>query len=348
MGEGIDKGYGICYFQIDNVAERKWAAVKSVSNTVRRKGHTPGNALSPKTGGLWHRIMMNKWVYILFFPAVVYFLVFSYSCYYGIVIAFKDYKPFIGVAESEWVGLKYFRYILEDRNFTRLLWNTLKISVLRIVFAFPVPVIFALLMNEVRNMHFKKIIQTITCFPNFISWVVFAGIVYTFTGPNGVINLTLKNMGMEQVNLTTNPDAFIPMILLTDILKNFGWSSIIYMASLSGIDPQLYEAASLDGAGRLRQTWHVTLPGIRGVICLQLIMAVANVLSAGFDQIFMFLKPALYNVGDILDTYIYRIGLLGGKYEISTALGLMKSVVSMVLIVTANRIIRRMGEKSLW
>lgn len=291
---------------------------------------------------------MNKWVYILFLPALIYFAVFSYSCYYGIVIAFKDYKPFVGIVESEWVGLKHFRYILQDRNFTRLLWNTVKISVLRILVAFPVPIVFALLMNEVKNMRFKKVVQTITCFPNFISWVVFAGIVYTFTGPNGVINQVLENMGRVPVNLTTNPDAFIPMILLTDILKNFGWASIIYMASLSGIDPQLYEAASLDGAGRLRQTWHVTLPGIRAVICLQLIMAVANVLSAGFDQIFMFLKPALYNVGDILDTYIYRVGLLGGKFEISTALGLMKSVVSMILIVIANQIIRRMGEKSLW
>lgn len=301
-----------------------------------------------RRSSLWNRMVMNKWVYILFLPAFVYFAIFSYSAFYGIVIAFKDYKPFVGILESEWVGLKHFKYVLQDRNFLNLLFNTVKISLARIVFSFPVPIIFALLMNEVRNLRFKKVVQTITYFPNFLSWVVFAGIVYTFTGPNGVINMVLENMGAPTVNLTTNPDAFLPMIILTDILKNFGWSSIIYMAAISGVDLQLYEAAALDGAGRLRQTWHVTLPGIRPIICLQLVMAIANVLSAGFDQVFMFLKPALYNVGDILDTYVYRIGLNSGKYEIATAVGLMKSVVSVALITTANSVIKRLGEKSLW
>ncbi len=301
-----------------------------------------------KRSSLRYRISMNKWAYILFIPAFLFFLIFSYSAYYGIAIAFKDFKPFIGISGSEWVGFKHFQAILNDRNLYRLLYNTLKISILRILFAFPVPIVFALLLNEVRNVHFKKAVQTISYFPNFLSWVVFAGIVYTFIGPSGVINMVLKNMGVDTVNLTTNPNAFIPLIILTDILKNFGWSSIIYMASLSGIDPTLYEAAAIDGAGRLRQTWHVTLPGMRPIICLQLILAIANVLSAGFDQIFMFLKPALYQVGDILDTYVYRIGLLSGKYELGTAMGLMKSVISVILIVAANAVIKKMGEKSLW
>lgn len=309
---------------------------------------TQPEKLQPRTSGLWNRILLNKWVYILFLPALVYFGIFCYSCFYGILIAFKDYKPFLGINKSEWVGLKHFRYLLNDKNFVRLLWNTVKISFLRIVFCFPIPIIFALLMNEVKNMHFRKVVQTLTCFPNFISWVIFAGIVYTFTGPNGAINMLLKKMEIDSVNLVTNPKAFLPVILLTDILKNFGWSAIVYMASLSSVDPQLYEAAALDGAGRMRQTWHVTLPGIRPIICLNLLMSIANILSAGFDQLFMFLKPSLYNIGDTLDTYVYRIGMISGEYEISTALGLMKSVVSLILIVTANNIIRKMGEKSLW
>lgn len=300
------------------------------------------------SGSLLRHMLMNKWVYILFIPTLLYFAIFSYAAYPGIAIAFVDFKAFLGLKGSEWVGLKHFERIFADRNLSRLLFNTIKISTLRILFAFPVPIIFALLLNEVKTPWFKNTVQTVTCFPNFISWVMFAGIVFTFTGPSGVINQVLEMMGKPTVNLTTNPDAFIPLIILTDILKNFGWSSIIYMAAITGVDPQLYEAAALDGAGRLKQTWHITLPGIRPIIALQLIISVANVLSAGFDQIFMFLKPALYGVGDILDTYVYRIGLLSGKYEIGTAMGLMKSIVSLVLIVVANNVIRKMGEKSLW
>lgn len=321
-------------------------SMQNCRNFFRTK--TKQEKLPPKLGGLRNRILRNKWVYILFIPALIYFGIFTYSCYYGLLIAFKDYKPFKGIMGSEWVGLKYFRYILMDKNFPHLLWNTVKISTLRIIFCFPIPIIFALLMNEVKNMRFKKIVQTITCFPNFISWVVFAGIVYTFTGPNGAINTLLGKLGYDTVNLVTNDKAFIPVVLITDILKNFGWGAIIYMASLSSVDPQLYEAAALDGAGRLRQTWHVTLPGIRPIIALNLMMSVANILSSGFDQLFMLLKPSLLQVGDTLDTYVYRVGMIGGEYEISTALGLMKGVVSVILIVTANNIIRRMGEKSLW
>ena len=297
---------------------------------------------------LWHRIVMNKWVYILFIPAFVYFAIFSYSTFYGISIAFKDYKPFVGINGSEWVGWKHFKSVFQDINFYRLMRNTLKISVARIIFEFPIPIIFALLLNEVRNLRFKKVVQTITCFPNFLSWVVFAGIVYNFTGPNGVINMVLENMGMNTVNLTTNPSAFLPLLVVTSILKGFGWGSIIYMAAISGVDIQLYEAASLDGAGKLRQIWHVTLAGIRPIICFQLIMSVAGILNAGFDQVFMFLKPALYETGDIIDTYVYRIGLVSAKYEYATALGLFKSVISVILIVSANTITRKLGEKSLW
>lgn len=322
--------------------------MKTSAVSIREKTNTNLEQLPPRTGGLWSRMKKNKWVYILFIPALVYFGIFTYSCYYGLTIAFKDFKPFIGIRESEWVGLKYFRYLIQDKNFPRLLWNTIKISSLRILVCFPIPIIFALLMNEVQNLHYKKLIQTVTCFPNFISWVVFGGIVYTFTGPNGAINTVLENLGFDTVNLVTNDKAFIPVVLITDIMKNFGWGAIIYMASLSSVDPQLYEAAALDGAGRWRQTWHVTLPGIRPIIALNLVMSIANILSSGFDQLFMLLKPSLLAVGDTLDTYIYRVGMVGGQYEISTALGLMKGVVSVVLIVTANNIIRRMGEKSLW
>ena len=301
-----------------------------------------------KTGSLWKRILQNKWVYILFFPSLVFMIVFNYSPMYGLAIAFKDFKIFSGIAASKWVGFKYFKMIFNDPKFYSLLWNTIKISMLRILVCMPIPIIFALLINEVRSRGFKKVVQAVNYFPFFLSWVVFYGVVFGFTGPSGTINQMLQKFGIETINLTTNPKAFIPLLLITDIIKNTGWSSIVYMASISGIDAQLYEACAIDGGGKMRQLWHVTLPGIRGIICFQYCMALANILSAGFEQIFMFLNPTLYGVGDIFDTYIYRMGLLNSNYEVSTAMGMMKGLVGMLMIIGANKITRKIGEKSLW
>ncbi len=301
-----------------------------------------------KTGSLWARIMQNKWVYILFLPSLIFMIIFNYSPLYGLAIAFKDFKIFKGIADSEWVGLFHFELIFKDPKFYTLLWNTVRISVLRILVCMPIPIVFALLINEVRSRWFKKTVQAVNYFPFFLSWVVFYGVVYSFTGPNGAINQVLAKLGMEQVNLTTNPDALIPMLLITDIIKNTGWSSIVYMAAIAGVDPVLYEACAIDGGGKMRQLWHVTLPGMRGIICFQYCMSVANILSAGFDQIYMFLNPTLHEVGDIFDTYIYRMGLLNSNYEISTAMGMMKGLVGMIMIILANKITRKIGEKSLW
>ena len=297
---------------------------------------------------LWKRIRKNKWTYILFLPALIYLVIFCYAPFYGIQIAFKDYKFFAGIEASDWVGLKWFKMVLTDPKFFQLLRNTIKISLLRILFTMPVPIIFAILLTEVKGKRFKKAVQTITSFPNFLSWVVFAGIIYNFTGPYGVINRVLQNKGMDTINLTTNADAFLPLIIITCILKEFGYGAIIYLAAIAGVDEQLYEAAAIDGAGRMKQIWHVLLPGIRPIICFQYCVAAANVLSAGFDQIFMFLNPPLYEVGDIIDTYVYRLGLLNTKYELSTAVGLMKGVVSCVLLVVANKVSKKIGERAIW
>lgn len=299
-------------------------------------------------GSVWKRMARNKWVYILFLPSLVFLAIFCYSPLYGLSIAFKDFKLFQGIAASDWVGFKHFETILTDPKFYTLLKNTLVISGLRLLFCMPIPIIFALMINEVRVSWFKKSVQVINYFPYFLSWVVFGGVVFSFTGPDGMINQVLKNMGMEAVNLTTNKSAFLPIILITDIIKNTGWSSIIYMSSIVSIDPQLYEAATIDGGGKMCQLWHVTLPGMRPIICFQYCMAVANILNAGFEQIFMFLNATVYDVGDVLDTYIYRMGLLDSNYEIATAMGLMKGIVGLVLIVSANAITRKIGEKSLW
>ncbi|MFC5648645.1 ABC transporter permease [Paenibacillus solisilvae] len=306
------------------------------------------NGMKNKSRRLGTRIWKSRFIYLLILPTIIYFAIFTYAPFYGITIAFKDYKIIAGIMDSPWVGFKHFEAMFTSEKFPALLKNTVIISMYRLLFGFPIPILFALMLNEVRNIWFKRFIQTITYFPHFLSWVVFAGIIYNFIGPSGIINLVLANTGLEKFNFTTNPDVFRTLVVITAILKEFGWGAIIYLAALSGIDSQLYEAAKIDGAGKLRQIWHITLPGIRPIIALLFCLQLAGILDAGFDQIFMFLNPALYDVGDIIDTYVYRLGILQSQFELATAVGLFKGIIGMILIITANTIIRRMGEKSLW
>lgn len=307
-----------------------------------------GLIVGTKQKRLASKIWSARNIYILFLPTLVYFIVFSYMPFYGLQIAFKDFKIFLGMEASQWVGLKHFNAIFSDPMTLKLVLNTITISLYRILFGFPVPIIFALLLNEVTSRAYKRIIQTVSYFPHFLSWVVYAGVVFAYIGPNGVFNNIIEILGGTTVNFNTSPDYFIPIIVTSGILKSFGWGAIIYLASMSGIDPQLYEAASIDGAGRLRQIWHITLTSIRPIMALTLCLSISSILDAGFDQIFMFLNNNNKVVGEIIDTYVYKIGLLSNKYEYATAVGLMKGIVSTILIVAANTVIKKMGEKSLW
>lgn len=293
---------------------------------------------------------MWKWRYIYLFilPTLIYFFIFSYVPYYGLQIAFKDFKLFSGMDASPWVGLQYFKEFFNSPDFVRLLRNTLLISLYRILFGFPMPILFALLLNEVHHSLYKRIIQTVTYFPNFLSWVVYAGIILVFISPSGVVNALLKAAGMEPIQILTSTRYFVPMLIGTDILKGFGFGAIIYLAALSNIDPQLYEAAAIDGAGKLRQTWHITLPGIRSTIVVMLILALGGVMNAGFDQIFQLYNSSVQEVADIIDTFVYRIGLQSAQYSLGTAVGLFKGVIGFILIYTANVIVRRTGEYSIW
>lgn len=289
-----------------------------------------------------------RYFYLLLAPTILYFVVFSYVPFYGVAIAFKKFQPFLGIWDSPWVGWQNFATMFTSKKFPELLRNTVLISMYRLVFGFPVPILFALLLNEVRIMWFKRTVQTITYFPHFLSWVVFGGIVFNVIGPSGIINLLLDKLGMEAVNLAANPDVFRPLVVITAILKEFGWSAIIYLAALTGIDPHQYEAAKVDGASRMRQIWHVTLPGIRPMIAMLFILQLSSILDAGFEQILILSNPVVYGVGDIIDTYVYRVGLLESNYGLATAVGLFKGVIAAVLIITANHYIRKTGEKSLW
>ena len=296
----------------------------------------------------FQHIWKFKSFYIIILPALIYFIVFSYIPYYGLTIAFKDFKIFGGIAASPWVGFKHFNEIFTSPDFFKLIRNTVMISLYRIVFEFPVPIILALLLNEVRHSWYKRTIQTITYFPNFLSWVVYGGIMMSFVQPSGMINEVLKRIGAEPLQILTTPSSFIAMLIITSIIKSSGFGAIIYLASLSGIDIQQYESAIVDGANKIRQIWHITLPGIRPTIVIMFILAIGNIMNAGFEQIFIMYNAAVYEVADIVDTFVYRIGLQGAQYSISTAVGIFKGIIGFVLIYFSNSALRRLGEASIW
>ncbi|TBL76352.1 ABC transporter permease [Paenibacillus thalictri] len=287
-------------------------------------------------------------LYLLLLPALLYFIIFAYIPYFGLTIAFKDFSPGKGIWGSSWVGLKYFKELFTSDTFFQVLRNTLLISLYKLIFGFPMPILFALLLNEVRHAAFKKIIQTVTYFPHFLSWVVFGGIMLSFLTPAGVVPKLLQLLHVDGANLLTDNRFFRSILVVTHILKSFGWGAIIYLAALAGIDPALYEAARMDGAGRWKQILYVTLPGIRSVIVLMFILELGHILDAGFEQVFIMYNPVVYGVGDIIDTYVYRVGLGEAQYSVATAVGLFKGVIGFVLIYISNYAIKKLGEPTLW
>ncbi|MDK2902966.1 MAG: putative aldouronate transport system permease protein [Clostridiales bacterium] len=295
------------------------------------------------------RLSEFKYLYIMLIPGIAYFVIFHYIPMYGVTIAFKDFKIMQGIMDSPWAGFKYFEQAFESPYFTQTLWNTFIISVYKLVWGFPAPIILALLLNEVKNLIFKRGIQTISYLPHFLSWVVIGGILTDMLAPQtGVVNNIIKVFGGEPIYFMASKEWFRTVLVASDIWKEVGWGSIIYLAALSGIDPQLYEASQIDGANRWQQTWHITMPGIRGTIAILLILRLGNILNAGFEQIFIMYNPSVYEVADIIDTWVYRIGLQGMQYSLATAVGLFKSLIGLVLVVSANWATHRMGESGIW
>jgi len=298
--------------------------------------------------GLGRRIRQGVPVYLLILPALVWLIIFHYVPFFGITIAFKDFKIFKGLAASPWVGFEHFRSLFAAPNFYQLMWNTVKISLLRLAFGFPIPIIFALLMNEVRISWYKRFVQNFTFFPHFLSWIIYGGIMMSFLKPTGVINTFLKNLGAARVNFLTDGTIFTFVLVFTDIIKEFGFAAVIYLAALSAIDSTLYEAATIDGAGKLRLVRSITLPGIAPTIVTLFVLAMGNILNAGFEQIFLMYNASVYHSVDIIDTYVYRIGIAQAQYSLATALGLFKGVISSILIVIANGQARRLGTYGIW
>lgn len=287
---------------------------------------------------------------LMMLPALIYYFVFHYLPMYGVLLAFKDFKITQGILGSPWAGFTHFVKIFNDSYFYTVLENTLLISLYKLIFGFPVPIIFALLLSEIASQKFKKVVQTISYLPHFISWVVLAGIFFTIFSLDGPVNGLIKFLGGEPSLFLADPRYFRTILVVTSIFQGFGWGSIIYFAAISNIDPQLYEAAVIDGAGRFKRMFYISIPMLAPVIAIMLILSMSGILDAGFDQIFNMYNVQVYNVSDIIDTYVYRKGLVDMNYSYATAVGLFKSVIALILIIAVNRIVKWIGgkEHALW
>ncbi|MDR2900220.1 MAG: ABC transporter permease subunit [Treponema sp.] len=277
--------------------------------------------------------MNNVPLHIMLIPALVLLFIYSYIPLFGNVMAFQRFRPNLGFFRSEWVGLDNFRYVFALPDTMQVLWNTFFIAIMKIIVGIIVPVFVALLLNEVRSNRYKRVVQTVIYFPHFLSWVILSGIFIDLLSPsNGIIGRAFTALGLEPIFFLGNEKVFPFTMVLTESWKSFGYGTIVYLAALTGIDPCLYEAAGIDGANRWKQTLHVTLPGLGPIVLLMTVLAMGNVLNAGFDQIFNLYSPQVYSSGDILDTLVYRLGLEDAQYGVATAMGLFKSLVSFVML----------------
>ncbi|AGA57395.1 ABC-type polysaccharide transport system, permease component [Thermobacillus composti KWC4] len=314
---------------------------------------TPMPAMPEKNksglAGFLKFVVRHRALYIMLIPGLAYLIIFKYIPLAGSVIAFQDFNIFRGIWNSPWVGFKWFEQFFTYPQLRRLLFNTIIISFYQLIFAFPAPILLALLLNEVRKMAFKRTVQTIVYLPHFFSWTIVFGFTYMILSvQTGLLNSLIESLGFERINFLQKAEYFRTIIVGTGIWKETGWSAIIFLAALAGINPSLYEAAKIDGANRFRQLWHITLPGILPTIVIMLLLRIGNILDLGAEQIYMFLNELTYRTGDVLDTYTYRIGILGGQYSLTTAIGLFKSVVGFLLMVTANQLSKKITGEGLY
>ncbi|GIP34212.1 sugar ABC transporter permease [Paenibacillus sp. J2TS4] len=296
------------------------------------------------------RMFRKNWdLYLLILPILAYYIIFHYIPMYGLQIAFKDFIASKGIWGSPWVGLKHFERFFESYYFWRLIKNTLLIGVYELVVGFPVPILLALMINEVQAKFFKRTVQTVTYAPHFLSTVVLIGMMMIFLSPeSGMINQIIQRLGGEPISFMTRPEWFKTLYVFSGVWQQMGWSSIIYLAALSGVDPQLHEAARVDGAGRLRRIWHINLPGILPTIIILLILNIGSILGVGFEKVFLMQNELNKDSSDVIATYVYRSGILGAQYSFSAAVGLFNSVINFIMLISVNFIARKVGETSLW
>lgn len=295
------------------------------------------------------RILKRNWVcYLFILPMLIYVIIFNYIPMYGIQLAFKDYRVADGIWGSAWVGLKHFKTFFESYQFKDLLWNTLSLSLYSLIAGFPMPIIFALLLNYITNVKLKKVVQMVTYAPHFISTVVYCGMILIFLSSDGVINQLLKLIGIDSVAFLTNPSNFSHIYVWSGVLQNIGWGSIMYISVLTSVDPTLHEAATVDGATRFQRLLHIDLPAIVPTMVIMLIMRAGEIMDLGFEKAFLLQNNINLDYSEIIATYVYRIGIQGGQFSYSSAIGLFNNVINMVLLVVVNKIAKKVSDVSLW
>ncbi len=288
-------------------------------------------------------------LYLLALPGILFFFVFKIMPMWGVLISFQDFSPYAGFWNSPWVGLKHFEHFFSRDDFMQLFRNTLAINMLSLIFFFPLPILLSLMLNELRSIAYKRVIQTVIYLPHFLSWVIIAALTFLLLGKgDGLINELLVLTGRPRIDFLTDPDLFWINITLQSIWKEAGWGTIVFLAAMASVNPAIYEAANIDGAGRFRKMWHVTLPGIRGVIVILFILRLGDMMDVGFEQIFLMYNGAVAEVAEVFDTYVYRTGIQQGQFSYSTAAGLFKSVVGVILVIAANRIAKKFGEEGVF
>mgnify|MGYP005792124279 CR=1 FL=1 len=297
----------------------------------------------------WRYFLRNRWLYFLLIPGILYLFIFNYLPMYGIIISFKDFSFRKGILGSEWIGFANYREMFASETFWNVLKNSIVLSLYRLAASFPFPILLALLLNEVRHKYFKKAVQTIIYLPHFVSWVVFAGMVQLFLSPtDGMINMLIKMLGGEPIPFLQRSEYFRTILVISGIIKSAGWGTIVYLAAITAIDQEMYEAAVIDGANRLQKMFYLTIPCISNTIVILLILDMGSLLKNGFEQVYLLYNPLVYDVADIIETYVYRLGLDGGQYSYTTAVGLFQSVVGMIMILAANAVTRRISDNNLF
>jgi putative aldouronate transport system permease protein len=304
---------------------------------------------TPKTvAPLWQRMWRERWIYLLITPGLIYFVVFQYLPLLGNLIAFQDFSPFLGFFESPWVGLDNFARLFSDPDVGIAISNTLIISLLQIIFAFPIPIALAIMLNNMVSDKARRFLQSILYLPHFISWVIIISIFQQILGGDGFINNLIRGTGGQPLDIMSNPDFFKPLVVIQVVWKDSGWGTIIFLAALTAIDLSLYEAAVIDGANKWRRIWHITLPGIRSTIILLLVLRLGTILNTGFEQIFLQRNAVGAQAAEVLDTFVYFRGVQAGDWGFSTAVGLVKGLVGLILILGANKLARKFGEEGLF
>lgn len=297
------------------------------------------------TQRLIKHIKRDRYLYLMLIPGLLFFIIFKYVPMYGIIIAFQDYKIGSGILGSEWVGFEHFIKFFSSDDFGRIFYNTVTISFYKLLIGFPIPILFAILLNELRSVAFKRTVQTIAYLPHFISWVVIGNLVIILLAPEtGLLSNIIRSLTGIQVNVLTDPNYFRGVLVGSDIWKDMGWSAIVYLAALTGVDPSLYEAADIDGATRGQKMWRITLPSIRNVIIIMLILKVGHILDAGFEQVLIMSNPMVNSVAEIIDTYVYKVGMQQAQFSYSTAVNLFKSVIGLMMVLLVNAISKRWEE----